>query len=777
MIRRFLTVKLQGSRAVVDAPIYLYQNDRDICLAITMVGNKYQYDKETKLSFTLIKPNGTTVDSAMASIINGKYHVVLSRDLFDDEDEVGQFLLQIKQYQGGGVVSLPPFAIHVLKGYSQPLTDDGLLTDEDYLIITENEKTIQIKGTVKISDLPTTQIVDGYLPISQGEETFKLDMSILPTKAYVANEIAKAQLDGSDISLDGYATLDDLALVQTDLDNHNHDERYALSNHSHQDIMEQTYSMGYSLQQQMTNYAMLDHTHSYNDLEDLPTIPSIDGLASEEYVDNAVANVTVDTSGLASKQELSDGLATKADVEHKHNEYLTEAVAIDAFAFKAHEHAYLSQTDADARYSFMSHNHGNDYASTDHNHDFEYAPRLETSNALQNLKTEIEQEVINRTSICDGLQNQIEDRAFKTHYHYGYASIDHKHNEYASSDHEHLQYVTSSDIEEKGYLQRSEYLYDLKNNIASKGHTHSKYAPIDHIHNGYASKEHTHSQYLTEQDLSNYATKDEIPTVDGLATETYVNEQVATKANVDHTHTELALANHSHDEYALANHEHQEYLTEHQDISHLATKDELVHNHDSQYAPLVHGHDYAPTLHEHSQYLTEHQDISMKADKTELHSHENKTVLDGITETKVNEWDNKSDFDGDYNSLINKPTIPTVDVNKAYVDEQLATKSNVGHGHLDYAKTDHNHDGVYATSNHTHDEYATKTELSSKYVTSTRLNDDLSNVYNTFRSECATKNHAHSDMLSSYSITRIEVVDSLPSNQETGVLYIVKVSE
>ena len=78
--------------------------------------------------------------------------------------------------------------------------------------------------------------------------------------------------------------------------------------------------------------------------------------------------------------------------------------------------------------------------------------------------------------------------------------------------------------------------------------------------------------------------------------------------------------------------------------------------------------------------------LATKANKTELHSHSNKTVLDGITSAKVTEWDNKSDFDGNYNSLTNKPNIPTVDVNKSYVDTQLAKKSDATH----------NHDKVYA---------------------------------------------------------------------------------
>lgn len=39
------------------------------------------------------------------------------------------------------------------------------------------------------------------------------------------------------------------------------------------------------------NYATKTHNHSYNDLTDKPTIPSVTGLASEAYVDAAIANI------------------------------------------------------------------------------------------------------------------------------------------------------------------------------------------------------------------------------------------------------------------------------------------------------------------------------------------------------------------------------------------------------------------------------------------------------------------------------------------------------
>ena len=64
-------------------------------------------------------------------------------------------------------------------------------------------------------------------------------------------------------------------------------------------------------------------------------------------------------------------------------------------------------------------------------------------------------------------------------------------------------------------------------------------------------------------------------------------------------------------------------------------------------------------------------DIDNKADKTELHSHTNKTVIDGILSSDITNWNNKSDFSGSYNDLTDKPTIPTY------------TKQDIGLGNVD----------------------------------------------------------------------------------------------
>lgn len=47
--------------------------------------------------------------------------------------------------------------------------------------------------------------------------------------------------------------------------------------------------------------------------------------------------------------------------------------------------------------------------------------------------------------------------------------------------------------------------------------------------------------------------------------------------------------------------------------------------------------------------------LDKKADKTSLHTHSNKAVLDGISSAKVTEWNNKSTFSGAYNDLTGIP--------------------------------------------------------------------------------------------------------------------------
>ncbi len=203
-----------------------------------------------------------------------------------------------------------------------------------------------------------------------------------------------------------------------------------------------------------------------------------------------------------------------------------------------------------------------------------------------------------------------------------------------------------------------------------------------------------------------FITAENIPNIEGLATK----EDLNAKADVNHNHDEV---------YSKLGHTHSQYLTEHQDISNLATKEELK--------------DKADKVHTHSQYLTEHQDISGKADKTELHSHANKTILDGITQEDINNWNNSgsSDFSGDYNDLTNKPVIPKVtndltnslkaNYDTAYEHSQSPHAPANAQKNSDITKAEIEAKLTGNIATHTHSQYLTEHQSLSDYALKTQL--------------------------------------------------------
>ncbi|HBG1033756.1 phage upper tail fiber protein [Clostridioides difficile] len=90
------------------------------------------------------------------------------------------------------------------------------------------------------------------------------------------------------------------------------------------------------------------------------------------------------------------------------------------------------------------------------------------------------------------------------------------------------------------------------------------------------------------------------------------------------------------------------------DISELTTKvDERValEIFDGDYNSLINKPTKVSDFENDAGYIT-----SSDIDSSQNHVHTNKAVLDGITQDKVTSWDSKSNFDGNYNSLTNKPT-------------------------------------------------------------------------------------------------------------------------
>ena len=238
------------------------------------------------------------------------------------------------------------------------------------------------------------------------------------------------------------------------------------------------------------------------------------------------------------------------------------------------------------------------------------------------------------------------------------------------------------------------------------------------------------SEYITESKLNAKGYLTEHQDITGKADKSYVNAELAKKSDTTHTHSYNDLT----DKPTIPS------------VDNLATKDELVNGLTTK----------ADVSHTHDQYLTE-QDLSDYALKTEIPTVPTKTSQltndsgfinsipsEYITETEldakgyltehidISEKANISDLStvatsGDYSDLINKPTIPIVDVDKNYVDTQLATKANVDDipNLNDYALKTEIPTVPTNTSELTNDS-GFITTIPTEYVTETELNTGLS---------------------------------------------------
>ena len=68
--------------------------------------------------------------------------------------------------------------------------------------------------------------------------------------------------------------------------------------------------------------------------------------------------------------------------------------------------------------------------------------------------------------------------------------------------------------------------------------------------------------------------------------------------------------------------------------------------------------------------------IEILNDLSAVHAHDNKEVLDGITQLDISNWNSKSDFSGSYLDLSDLPTIPTK-ISELNNDLSLATETFV----------------------------------------------------------------------------------------------------
>lgn len=124
--------------------------------------------------------------------------------------------------------------------------------------------------------------------------------------------------------------------------------------------------------------ANADHVHSYNDLTDKPVIPSIEGLATETYVNGKVADLVASApETLDTLKELADALGNDADfattittsIGNKVDKEEGKSLVADTEIAKIHEHANKEELD---KIEVGDKAKWDAKADADHNHDGVY---------------------------------------------------------------------------------------------------------------------------------------------------------------------------------------------------------------------------------------------------------------------------------------------------------------------------------------------------------------------------------------------------------------------
>ena len=475
--------------------------------------------------------------------------------------------------------------------------EDNRLTIPSYNFYVKEPLTID-------GELVDTAVVDESVIIDLGEEQdyiFVITDGYIKTKWRTGDLITKERLNKVENAL---SVITDAVNSKVGISQlHNHENKEILDTISANKINE------------WDNKSNFDG--DYNSLTNKPTIPSLNGYATEQYVNEEIKKIDV-------TEQLTD-YAKKSDLEVKADKsYVDSAIeSVDVssqLTNYATKSELLSKVDKVTGKSLISDSEI-ERLSTLSNYD-----DTDIKNTLNSKANKTDLHSHTNKTVLDGITSaKVNEWNNKSTFDGNYNNLTNKptiptKTSQLTNDSGFMttvpsEYITETELNAKGYLTQHQ-------DISHK---------VDKI-NGYSLVSDTEISKLAT--LENYDDTE----VRELIDETNASlEQSVTFEVVGEGTTVPPLDN---------------------VVGNIPTKTSQLIN-DSGFITSIPSEYVTETELSNKGYLTQHQDLSSYAKKTDLHSHSNKSVLDGITADKITEWDNKSTFDGNYNSLTNKPTIPT----------------------------------------------------------------------------------------------------------------------
>ena len=135
LIRKDLTITIDGNKASVDEPLYMYQGDRNIDIYFTIIDSKFKFsetnsnilvDSTAKYStIKVLKPNGEKIRTDKKAIEDNKIIFTINQEFADEATEIGKYKLQIQLWSidanNQGRITIPPIEFEVL----EPIFEDN----------------------------------------------------------------------------------------------------------------------------------------------------------------------------------------------------------------------------------------------------------------------------------------------------------------------------------------------------------------------------------------------------------------------------------------------------------------------------------------------------------------------------------------------------------------------------------------------------------------------------------------------------------------------------
>ena len=394
MISRDLTLIITDKSVSLDKSITLYRYDRGIALKIKLQSDTYDLKEEiTKARAIILKPNKKVSSTEVADIVDGVFELHLDNTWTDNLGELGVYQIQLQLYGDNTddeCITIAPFSFEVKNPIGIP-TDSpayveiasankystGRAIDDAPVGDLENGKYLKTSwiggDLITAGKLNKVETAIDYLVSDSVNHITKDEVPNLEdcaTKDYVDEVVSNIEIPEQDLS--NYATKDEIPTVPVNVSELNNDAGYLTE---HQDV---------------SHLALKSE------------IPSIEGLATETYVNEAINNIeipegggNVDLSNYYTKTDMNGLLYGKADISHNHDTIYYRKYLVDAKIDALSIGSYAKLEDLT--------NWANQFAIKNHTHD-EYLKDADFSNYA--TKDELNNAIGDINAILDNINGE-----------------------------------------------------------------------------------------------------------------------------------------------------------------------------------------------------------------------------------------------------------------------------------------------------------------------------------------------------------------------------------